>query len=493
MECECIDPRILFQVFYFKDASEFDMSLLTKRYRILTRIYHPDAHCALFDSLWNEIDVSKTSLFTTLDMTRDLLDIQDIVTCLSLFSTDSDAPALFEDILYKHGNTTLTDEFWTSVKVLIDIHTTQFFASTLYDFAEPYADPKLKDILFKIQKSPSSSNTLIQHSLILAQCKVARKKANIEKRIQLSWKDLYFGKKISVSYPRSVVCTHCRGRRIENTIADVFCKTCGGCGWNISSDEQCATCSGTGCICGDYPLCSACNGTGRVQKEREICITVRPGSSWDDCKKHLGKGNAGYISPAVLRGVTLTSSVYPSCTYGDLYVYFDQYLEETIPDEPILEKPTDETDSRALVKPEIRILQSEMNRIGSHIVVTKTIPLAYLMQGSIGICTHPSGKTYRFRVNQLGKDIFAGRIVLYATQMGMPCTPAEQWNRRQEKDSSRDTPPNEEPDTYGWMVLDITVAYPSVPESPICIPEDSVATECICTLLETIPTWMCKK
>ncbi|MBW2077718.1 MAG: molecular chaperone DnaJ [Deltaproteobacteria bacterium] len=109
----------------------------------------------------------------------------------------------------------------------------------------------------------------------------ARKGADIQYDLKLSFFEASFGAEKEIEVPRLEACQRCDGSGVEPGFQRETCRACGGRGQIVRSQgfirvaTTCSNCGGTGEIITNP--CKQCNGTGRVQVKKEINMKIPPG------------------------------------------------------------------------------------------------------------------------------------------------------------------------------------------------------------------------
>ncbi|WP_018591475.1 molecular chaperone DnaJ [Terrisporobacter glycolicus] len=125
--------------------------------------------------------------------------------------------------------------------------------------------------------------------------------ADIRQRINISFEDAAFGKKVQVKINRSEECDECHGSGAKPGTSKKTCPTCNGSGQvqsvqrtpfgNIASTRTCSTCNGEGEVI-DSP-CSKCHGKGSIRKTKTIEVDVPAGIDEGQMIKLSGQGELG--------------------------------------------------------------------------------------------------------------------------------------------------------------------------------------------------------
>lgn len=125
--------------------------------------------------------------------------------------------------------------------------------------------------------------------------------ADIRQRINISFEEAAFGKKVQVKINRSEECDDCHGSGAKPGTSKKTCSTCHGSGQvqsvqrtpfgNIASTRTCSTCNGEGEVI-DSP-CTKCHGKGSIRKTKTIEVDVPAGIDEGQMIKLSGQGEVG--------------------------------------------------------------------------------------------------------------------------------------------------------------------------------------------------------
>ena len=125
--------------------------------------------------------------------------------------------------------------------------------------------------------------------------------ADIKQRINISFEEAAFGKKVQVKINRSEECDQCHGSGAKPGTSKKTCPTCHGSGQvqsvqrtpfgNIASTRTCSTCNGEGEVI-DSP-CSKCHGKGSIRKTKTIEVDIPAGIDNGQMIKLGGQGELG--------------------------------------------------------------------------------------------------------------------------------------------------------------------------------------------------------
>ena len=125
--------------------------------------------------------------------------------------------------------------------------------------------------------------------------------ADIKQRINISFEEAAFGKKVQVKINRSEECDQCHGSGAKPGTSKKTCPTCHGSGQvqsvqrtpfgNIASMRTCSTCNGEGEVI-DSP-CSKCHGKGSIRKTKTIEVDIPAGIDEGQMIKLGGQGELG--------------------------------------------------------------------------------------------------------------------------------------------------------------------------------------------------------
>lgn len=125
--------------------------------------------------------------------------------------------------------------------------------------------------------------------------------ADIRQRINISFEEAAFGKKVQVKINRSEECEECHGSGAKPGTSKKTCPTCNGSGQvqsvqrtpfgNIASTRTCSTCNGEGEVI-DSP-CNKCHGKGSIRKTKTIEVDVPAGIDEGQMIKLSGQGELG--------------------------------------------------------------------------------------------------------------------------------------------------------------------------------------------------------
>jgi molecular chaperone DnaJ len=128
---------------------------------------------------------------------------------------------------------------------------------------------------------------------------------DIEKSVQISFKDSIFGVEHSVKYRKVNKCDLCSGSGVEPGHKLNTCATCSGQGvvqevrrsllGQVMSTRTCSTCSGTGQV--PEKKCSKCNGIKRHAVDRSLKVKVPKGIHDGAVIRITGAGNSGIGAP----------------------------------------------------------------------------------------------------------------------------------------------------------------------------------------------------
>lgn len=125
--------------------------------------------------------------------------------------------------------------------------------------------------------------------------------ADIKQRVNISFEEASFGKKVQVKINRSEECDQCHGSGAKPGTSKKTCPTCHGSGQvqsvqrtpfgNIASTRTCSTCNGEGEVI-DSP-CSKCHGKGSIRKTKTIEVDIPAGIDNGQMIKLGGQGELG--------------------------------------------------------------------------------------------------------------------------------------------------------------------------------------------------------
>ena len=125
--------------------------------------------------------------------------------------------------------------------------------------------------------------------------------ADIKQRVNISFEEAAFGKKVQVKINRSEECDQCPGSGAKPGTSKKTCPTCHGSGQvqsvqrtpfgNIASTRTCSTCNGEGEVI-DSP-CSKCHGKGSIRKTKTIEVDIPAGIDNGQMIKLGGQGELG--------------------------------------------------------------------------------------------------------------------------------------------------------------------------------------------------------
>ena len=125
--------------------------------------------------------------------------------------------------------------------------------------------------------------------------------ADIKQRVNISFEEAAFGKKVQVKINRSEECDACHGSGAKPGTSKNTCPTCHGSGQvqsvqrtpfgNIASTRTCSTCNGEGEVI-DSP-CSKCHGKGSIRKTKTIEVDIPAGIDNGQMIKLGGQGELG--------------------------------------------------------------------------------------------------------------------------------------------------------------------------------------------------------
>lgn len=125
--------------------------------------------------------------------------------------------------------------------------------------------------------------------------------ADIKQRVNISFEEAAFGKKVQVKINRSEECEECNGSGAKPGTSKKTCPTCNGSGQvqsvqrtpfgNIASTRTCSTCNGDGEVI-DSP-CTKCHGKGSIRKTKTIEVDIPAGIDEGQMIKLGGQGELG--------------------------------------------------------------------------------------------------------------------------------------------------------------------------------------------------------
>ena len=125
--------------------------------------------------------------------------------------------------------------------------------------------------------------------------------ADIKQRVNISFEEAAFGKKVQVKINRSEECDQCHGSGAKPGTSKKTCPTCHGSGQvqsvqrtpfgNIASTRTCSTCNGEGEVI-DSP-CSKWHGKGSIRKTKTIEVDIPAGIDNGQMIKLGGQGELG--------------------------------------------------------------------------------------------------------------------------------------------------------------------------------------------------------
>lgn len=125
--------------------------------------------------------------------------------------------------------------------------------------------------------------------------------ADMKQRINISFEEAAFGKKVQVKINRSEECEECHGSGAKPGTSKKTCPTCNGSGQvqsvqrtpfgNIASTRTCTECNGEGEVI-DSP-CTKCHGKGSIRKTKTIEVDVPAGIDDGQMIKLSGQGELG--------------------------------------------------------------------------------------------------------------------------------------------------------------------------------------------------------
>lgn len=129
----------------------------------------------------------------------------------------------------------------------------------------------------------------------------ARKGADIQQIVNLSFKESAFGVKKEIQVRRELICETCDGSGAKDSSKKHTCDKCNGSGvinnvsrtpfGTVSRQTTCDKCNGSGEIIEE--VCETCKGEGRVFKNQKIKIDIPSGVEDDSVIRLSGKGHAG--------------------------------------------------------------------------------------------------------------------------------------------------------------------------------------------------------
>ena len=125
--------------------------------------------------------------------------------------------------------------------------------------------------------------------------------ADIKQRVNISFEEAAFGKKVQVKINRSEECDECHGSGAKPGTTKKTCPTCHGSGTvqsvqrtpfgNKASQRTCSTCDGEGEI--NESPCNKCHGKGSVRKTKTIEVDIPAGIDDGQMIKLSGQGEVG--------------------------------------------------------------------------------------------------------------------------------------------------------------------------------------------------------
>lgn len=125
--------------------------------------------------------------------------------------------------------------------------------------------------------------------------------ADIKQRVNISFEEAAFGKKVQVKINRSEECEECNGSGAKPGTSKKTCPTCNGSGQvqsvqrtpfgNIASTRTCSTCNGEGEVI-ESP-CTKCHGKGSIRKTKTIEVDIPAGIDEGQMIKLGGQGELG--------------------------------------------------------------------------------------------------------------------------------------------------------------------------------------------------------
>jgi molecular chaperone DnaJ len=116
--------------------------------------------------------------------------------------------------------------------------------------------------------------------------------------LTLSFEEAVFGKEVTLSIPRAVVCATCNGAGAKPGTQPVNCSGCGGRGQIRYSQgffavaRTCPQCGGAGKVIKDP--CATCNGAGRMREDRSISVKIPAGVDDGSRLRVAGEGESGF-------------------------------------------------------------------------------------------------------------------------------------------------------------------------------------------------------
>ncbi|MBU3851643.1 MAG: molecular chaperone DnaJ [Candidatus Paralactobacillus gallistercoris] len=141
-----------------------------------------------------------------------------------------------------------------------------------------------------------------------------RQGADLQYRMDLTFKEAIFGKETTISYNREEICETCHGSGAAPGTKPETCHKCHGSGYievkrntpfgQMMTREVCDVCHGTGKEIKDK--CPTCHGTGRVNKRHSVKVKVPAGVDNGEQMRLANQGEAGTNGGP----------------YGDLFVVF---------------------------------------------------------------------------------------------------------------------------------------------------------------------------
>lgn len=141
-----------------------------------------------------------------------------------------------------------------------------------------------------------------------------RKGADLQYRMDLTFKEAIFGKETTISYNREEVCDTCGGSGAAPGSSPAICSKCNGTGYieikrstplgQMMTREICPVCHGTGKEIKEK--CHTCHGTGIVNKRHAVKVKVPAGVDDGQQMRLAGQGEAGTNGGS----------------YGDLFIVF---------------------------------------------------------------------------------------------------------------------------------------------------------------------------
>lgn len=193
-----------------------------------------------------------------------------------------------------------------------------------------------------------------------------RKGEDCEAKVRVTLPELYTGTTKTVNFSRIVRCGGCDGKGARGRVRRVQCRPCGGTGVVVGVkvlggmfmqhvQSPCDACEMEGSTVHPEDACSSCRGSGKATEAVRLKVPVACGLRPGEDRVRLGQeGHAG-----------------KNCVPGDLVVHLEM-VEDT---------------------------EAKMGRVGSNLVLQKSITLLESLVGFVMVITHLDGREILVRTS----------------------------------------------------------------------------------------------